>query len=697
MLGLIYLLLCVGLGYVIVRACFPNLNNFCRNTYGGRTVELAPAFLCLPAWFLFGTLPMVWATYGLGYLFRILKEPLFVANLVIMPLVLAIILIAVIRLNRKEKTDWKGLFRDVRRGELILFAVILAFFFLLMFWTFFYRNGKLYVGWSVSSDFAPHIGMIRSFAVGNNFPTEYSHFAGEDIKYHFLFQFLVGNLNYLGMRLDWAFNLPSLICLVNAFSLLYFYAVKLSGKRAVGTLTTVLFTFRSSRAFLDYAASIPKGQDFLKTLIDNTDFIGTTEHEDWGLWNLNVYCNQRHLALGIGVLLFLLIYFTQYLFSGTKRCQEASDRMIYDYLAENPEEKPLPGEHMEFTLRESLLSKYGWLPKSILKAVVCGLLLGMCSFFNGACVIACLSILFVMAFVADHRLEFAVTAGITVILSMISTKLFINGSALKPSFFFGFLAQQKTFFGAVLYLVTLCGILPLCVLVAMLFLKKTERYLVFAFSAPVIFAFTVSLTIDISVNHKYIMLGVMLLCIPVASLLTRVFSYRGAYAKLLGVFLLCCLTISGVYDFTIVLKRNDAQSGNVMELNEKSDICQWVMANADSHDIFLTDWYSLNDYVLGGAMLYFGWPYYAWSAGYDTYGREATVYAMYEASSPAELDELVTKYGIRFIVVDSAVRNREEFIVNEQNIINTYGLVFNDGSTRIFDTKQKIFLTGEGK
>ena len=221
MLGLIYLLLCVGLGYVIVRACFPNLNNFCRNTYGGRTVELAPAFLCLPAWFLFGTLPMVWATYGLGYLFRSLREPLLAANLILMPLVLAIILIAVIRLNRKEKTDWKGLFSDVRRGELILFAVITAFFFLLMFWTVFYRNGKLYVGWSVSSDFAPHIGMIRSFAVGNNFPTEYSHFAGEDIKYHFLFQFLVGNLNYLGMRLDWAFNLPSLICLVNAFSLLY--------------------------------------------------------------------------------------------------------------------------------------------------------------------------------------------------------------------------------------------------------------------------------------------------------------------------------------------------------------------------------------------------------------------------------------------------------------------------------------------
>ena len=697
MLGLIYLLLCTGIGWAIVRSVFPNLRNFCKNTYGGRAVDLAPAFLCLPAWFLFGTLPMVWATYGLGYLFRSLREPLLAANLVIMPLSLSIILFAMELLKRREKTDWKGLFTDVRRGELILFTIITVFFLLLMFWTFFYRNGKLYVGWSVSSDFAPHIGMIRSFAVGNNFPTSYSHFAGEDIKYHFLFQFLVGNLNFLGMRLDWAFNLPSLICLVNAFALLYFYAVKLSGKRAVGVLTTVLFTFRSSRAFLDFTSKIPKGTDLMKTLLKNTDFIGTTEHEDWGLWNLNVYCNQRHLALGLGVLLFLLIYFTQYLFAGTKRCNDYADRQIYDFLSENPEENTLPGEHAEYAVRASVLSREGWLPKSLLKAAACGLLLGMCSFFNGACVIACLCVLFVMAFVSDRRLEYALCAVITVALSVLSTKLFISGSALKPKYFFGFLAEQRTFFGVVAYIVTLCGILPLTVLVSLAFLKKTERYLVLAFTAPVVFAFTVSLTIDISVNHKYIMIGIMLLCIPAASVLHRLFSMKGAYVKMLAAFLLFCLTVSGFYDFTVVLKRNDAQEHNVMELDEKSDICRFVLENADSNDIFLTDWYSLNDFVLGGAMLYYGWPYYAWSAGYDTYGREAKVYAMYEASTPERLDELVTECNIRYIVVDSAVRERKKFIVNEQNIINTYGLVFNDGFTRIFDTKQKIFLNGEEK
>jgi hypothetical protein len=101
----------------------------------------------------------------------------------------------------------------------------------------------------------------------------------------------------------------------------------------------------------------------------------------------------------------------------------------------------------------------------------------------------------------------------------------------------------------------------------------------------------------------------------------------------------------------------------------------------------------LNDYVLGGAMLYFGWPYYAWSAGYQTTEREPSVYAMYTAQTPEELRELVKKHGIRFIVLDDDIRAREELqvegqsIINEQNIINTFGLVFNNGETQIFDTR----------
>lgn len=704
MLGIVYLILCVGLGYIICRLCFPNLRNFCKNTYGGTEVNLSPVLLFFPACFMFGTIVMTWITYGLACFFAAIKGNTYLfgmdnalgpANLILLPLAIVGIGLAILFMQRRKPDAFGCYVRNFSRGEMFFFGFVFLLFFALFFWTFFYRNGDYYVGYSVASDFAPHIGMIRSFSVGSNFPTSYSHFAGEDIKYHFMFQFLVGNLNYLGMRLDLAFNLPSLICMMNVFFLLYFYTVKIFGRRTVGGIACALFAFRSSYAFLDFAAGIPKKTGFLKGIIQNSDFIGTTSHEDWGLFNLNVYCNQRHLAMGISVLLFVLIYFTQYLFRGTARCRANADAKMLQFLTDNPEESLVAGEKAEYLIRESVFTADGWLRRkditsSMCKALACGILLGLCGFFNGACVIACLSVLFLMAFVSDQRLEFALTAAVAVLLTALSAKLFITGSAVEPKYFFGFLAENGTLFGAMKYLITLCGILPLMVLISLVLIKRTEKYLVFCFSAPVIVTFTLSLTTDISVNHKYLMIGVMLLCIPVAYLLDRVFRYPGSYAKVLASFLLICLTVTGIYEMTVVFKRNDATVGNSMKLNENSDVCNFVMTQATAEDIFLTDWYSLNEFVLGGAMLYYGWPYYAWSAGYDTFGREKNAYAMYEAESPEQLDSLVKACNIRFIVVDYGVRTREEFQVNEENIRNTYEAVYNDGDTVIYDTRKRM-------
>ena len=63
--------------------------------------------------------------------------------------------------------------------------------------------------------------MMRSFSKGNNFPTEYPHFGGQDVKYHFMFQFLVGNLEFLGIRLDFAYNIESVLALLGFLMLLY--------------------------------------------------------------------------------------------------------------------------------------------------------------------------------------------------------------------------------------------------------------------------------------------------------------------------------------------------------------------------------------------------------------------------------------------------------------------------------------------
>lgn len=75
--------------------------------------------------------------------------------------------------------------------------------------------------------------MIRSFSLHDNFPTQYPHYGGADVKYHFMFQFLAGNLEYLGLRIDWAFNWISATSLWSFLVLLYFIEKKVTGYYAV--------------------------------------------------------------------------------------------------------------------------------------------------------------------------------------------------------------------------------------------------------------------------------------------------------------------------------------------------------------------------------------------------------------------------------------------------------------------------------
>ncbi len=692
MLGLIYLILCFMFGYVLCLLAFPKLASLTDTSYSGEKIRLCPLFLQLPVWYLCGALPMTWLTYALGYLFRGTEEPLLFANAVLMPIIALVSILGILRHLRKNKVDVSGAVSKITMSEGIFILVVVALVTLLMWWSFFVRGGKLYIGFSIFSDFAPHLGMIRSFSYGNNFPTQYSHYAGQDIKYHFMFQFMVGNLEYLGLRLDYAFNLPSMICMIGAFMLLYVLAVKMTAKRLVGYLACLLFAFRSSQAFFDFVKSVPKGESVVEALKNNTEFIGTTTNESWGLWNLNVYCNQRHLAIGLCVLLFLVIVLMQYVFDAASRIKRCLANEEEKLTQKDPKASLLLPERWFYAAGHSIASTEGWLPKSMREAVGLSLLLGLTCFFNGACVIACLAVLFVMAIVSDRRLEYALVASITVIMTLLATRFFMDGSAVTFQYQFGFLAENPTLFGALDYILKLCGILPFVLLGAFLLQAGVRRWAMLAFAAPFIIAFTLSFTVDITVNHKYIMISLMLLCIPAAAFIEWLWSLRGVWKRAVCILLLFALTITGIYDLSVVLKKNDPREGQCIIYDENDPVTQWIRENTTSQDMFLTSYYSLSPVVLGGAMLYYGWPYYAWSAGYDTDYRHAVVREMYQASTPEQLDYLIQEHNIRYIVVDDEVRYSTEYVVNEENIENTYYSVFEHNGLYIYDTTRRKLI-----
>lgn len=701
MLGYLYLLLCFAAGWAICSYALPDLGKIAETAYDKRRISISPYMVLLPVWFFTGVLALTWAAYIIASLCSGAESPLAVADAIIMPVALGFFLLTFYLKGIRKKLIVPVFFCKDNRSrimEILLVAGILLLAVTLMFTTFYVKDGKLFIGVSVFSDFSPHIGMIRSFSYGNNFPTSYSHYAGEDIKYHFMFQFLAGNLELLGMRIDYAFNIPSILSFLSAFLLLYVLAVKITGKPAAGVLSCLLFAFRSSASFFTYLAGLPKGESIIKILKDNTAFIGDTPHEDWGLWNLNVYCNQRHLAFGLSVLLFLLILFLPHLYD----MFETVKRLYLQKITEHKKKNNKRSSDKKYRRKDILsffklifLSKEGWQVKEYRLPIVSGIMLGSLSFFHGAAVIGCLLVLFMIAVLSKRRLEFVITAVIAIALSYLQTRYFIQGSAISAQYFFGFIAENKTLFGVVSYLGRLLGILPFVILTAFCLEKGTGRYLILAFTAPLVFAFTVSLTVDVTVNHKYIMMSCILLGIFAAALLVRLFERKDLWIRLIGVLVLATLTSTGIYDFYTVINKNRTEGG--ISLDMEDPLTEFIRDNSDSQDLFLTagTYYTINQVVFGGAMLYQGHQYYAWSAGYDTASRDIMVRGMYEAGTPKELDDLVKANAIRFIVVEKANRESEDYTVNEGNIRSTYECVYEEGEgtdkTSIYDMDKPLY------
>ena len=631
-------------------------------------------WLLLPASFGTGTLALGWTTYLLAFLASVYMgkdDPLFWANLAVMAA--AVFFLAIIYWKRRKKRNsisFSGIFygtgnREERKkflGEGLFFLILLFFLTWIMFYVFYIRDGVLYSGFTVYGDYAPHTAMMRSFSRGNNFPTQYPHFGGQDVKYHFMFQFLIGNLEYLGLRLDVAYNLMSVFALLGFLMLLYCLARRITGSRKAGILTVFFFFFRSSLTFFRFLLEHFRAGDLLQVLAENTAFIGYTPNEDWGLWNFNVYLNQRHLAFGLLIVSLVLWFYLDWIEAGSAH-----------------REKGL------LWLRGRFFTKEAWRFRNTEGALAAGLMLGLTAFWNGAAVIGGLLILMGFAVFSDGKLDYLITAVVTVIFSVLQTKIFIRGSAVETSFYWGFLSEDKSIAGVFWYLFQMSGIFFLGAILIFFFLRRrTQRAALISFLFPLVFAFCMSMTPDITVNHKYIMISYAFVAMFWALAVVRIFRKKWV-GRGIAVILTLALTATGVYDFIIILRNNGP--GHRVTVSMESPLTEWLSANLDSTDLILTPEYSMNEVTMSGVMMYLGWPYYAWSAGYDTYGRAEKAVEIYTSTDQETVRKLVKEEKITYILYEEGMEFEGEQC-REDTIKELYPLVYqsDDGRIRIYET-----------
>src|SRR5947207_7531797 len=221
----------------------------CRRLYGFNSV-----YHYIAASFLVGLVLSTWATYLFALAFAWSNTPLLGAN------ILFFALAGLVIYKLRPRSAFNPKLTDSRpSGSTVWDAFFIGCFILaacyLMFGTLWLKDGNARMASVVWNDFGPNLSLLQSFAVGHNFPTEYPHYIGEPIRYHFLFWFQAGNLEFLGLNPVWSINLLSVLCLLALLILIVTFAEVLFNSRLVGRIAASLFFFSSSLSYFPFLRS----------------------------------------------------------------------------------------------------------------------------------------------------------------------------------------------------------------------------------------------------------------------------------------------------------------------------------------------------------------------------------------------------------------------------------------------------------
>src|SRR6476646_3396163 len=305
MLALIYFILAALVGDFL-----------CRRFYQFESA----AHRCAAA-ILVGLLVSSWFTYLVGLAFFWAPQPLLWANLLFFGAAIALL----------TWPKWKGRILKSTSGEAypkrsnlyltrpqgssiadwLLIAGYVVLVSWLMFASFNSKGSQLQIANAEYSDFGPNTALMQSFAVGHNFPTEYPHFSGDRIRYHFLFYFQAGNLEFLGLNPAWSLNLLSITTLVAMLVIVMTLGEVLFNSRAVGRVGSLLFFFFGSLSYAPFLQKQASVRAAIEAIIHQRDYLKTIfpyRGEDWGTWSQVTYLNQRHFATAIGIFLLVLLF-----------------------------------------------------------------------------------------------------------------------------------------------------------------------------------------------------------------------------------------------------------------------------------------------------------------------------------------------------------------------------------------------------
>ena len=487
-----------------------------------------------------------------------------------------------------------------------MFVGLFVFSGFLMFKTFQHPGGNLRIAAKAWSDFAATIPLVRSFSLGANFPPEYPIFPGFPIKYHFVFFFLVGILEKLGIPLDWALNSLSTLSFFALTVAIYFLAKEVFKKRVVALLSVVLFLFNGSWSFVEFFKSHPLGANTLRDIVTNVEFSSFGPYDGKvvsAFWNLNIFTNQRHLGIAYAAFLILVL-------------------IIYQS-SRNPKNL------------------------TVFKSFLLGIAIGIFPFIHSAVFgMAGIALLVFFLIYPSLRLKIFIMGAVALTLA-IPQILYMGPSQVEFSYFHpGYLVLNPTLKNFANYWVLNLGLTALLAPLGFLFSDKTQRKLFVPFVMLFVIGNLFQFTPDMPTNHKFFNLFLIGANFFTADLLVRMWE-RGFPFKLVVSIFILFLTLSGVIDFFSIANDRYVE---ILDI-PVNPAAMFVLEKTPTDSIILPSSFLYDPASLAGRKIYLGWPYFSWGAGYDTTARAGLMQRMLTPKDPATFCSLIAKENIDFVEI----------------------------------------------
>ncbi len=414
-------------------------------------------------------------------------------------------------------------------------------------------------------DLYSHTGLMRSFSVGYNFPTEYPFFQGGAIRQHFLFYFGGGVFEALGAPFSVALNLPSALALGSLLSLVAFLSWWLTSSYGAAWLAVVLCLFRSSLSWLDWLAALTRSAREGNPIYRESFFYGVTPYENWGIFSLNVHLNQRHLMHGFALMLVVLV-----------ACL-ATPRLV-------------------FSLRN----------RASLAFLALGVVVGSGTYWNGPAYMTTMVALVPLLCVSDYRLKALLVGGSAVLSSAITVSLVTSGALgstpFEPVYRFGFLSESSAPLSVLKYAAWIFGLLPVVSLIAAQ--RCGTRGLLFWWCGfmPVALIFVAQVTPIPAQGHKFINAGTLVWSILSAGLLASLIGSGRMVVRIGGYLIVLVMVMTGIVDAGALMRLGQTRLSYPVE----DSAIRWIELNTPRDAVFLSG--SRGDVapVLAGRRLYIG-------------------------------------------------------------------------------------------